>query len=124
LRLQHELYIAQSEIATPPTAPAPAHRIEARHVKRLENELDEYTARVAERHLFVLPRGTAAGAALHVARTVARRGERELWALNRESPQRPELLQWMNRLSDLLFVLALAVNQEQGFAEVSPDYTV
>ncbi|MCI4355372.1 MAG: hypothetical protein L3K06_08425, partial [Thermoplasmata archaeon] len=123
-RLQHELYVVQSELATPAGARPPAHRLEERHVTRLEAELDRYTATLEPRETFVLSRGRSGGAALHVARTVARRAERELWSLHRAEPQRSELLRWTNRLSDLLFALALSVNRAQGEREIAPDYTV
>ena len=122
-RLQHELYIAQSELAVAPGAKPPANRIEARHVARLESEIDRFDAAHPELRSFVLPRGSRVAAELHVARTVARRAERELWTLHRTEPQRIELLQWTNRLSDLLFALALAANHALGVAEVAPEYT-
>jgi cob(I)alamin adenosyltransferase len=123
VRLQHEIYIAQSELAVPPSSGPPKHRIEERHVRRLELDIDRYSARLEPLHSFVLPRGSRAGAQLHVARTLARRAERSLWRLNRESPLRPELLQWSNRLSDLLFALALHVNRIQKIVEVAPNYS-
>ncbi|MCI4318838.1 MAG: cob(I)yrinic acid a,c-diamide adenosyltransferase [Thermoplasmata archaeon] len=123
-QLQHELYVAQSELATPSTAPPPARRIEARHVARLEAETDEFASKFEPVHTFVLPRGAPSASELHVARAVARRAERALWALNVVETQRPELLQWANRLSDLLFAMALSVNHELGVAEVPPDYSV
>jgi cob(I)alamin adenosyltransferase len=123
LRLEHELYVAQSELAVAPGAKPPAHRIETRHVTRLESDIDRYDAAHPELHSFVLPRGAMAAAQLHVARTTARRAERELWALHRTEPVRPELVQWLNRLSDLLFALALAANHALGVAEVAPDYS-
>jgi cob(I)alamin adenosyltransferase len=122
-RLEHELYIAQTELASPPGTKLPAHRIEERHVTRLEGEIDRYDAAHPELRSFVLPGGSKPAAQLHVARTVARRAERELWALHRAEPQRTELLQWTNRLSDLLFALALAVNHSLGVVEVAPDYS-
>ena len=115
--------MAQAEIAAAPPSPAPAHRIEERHVRRLEEEIDRYSSRLEPVHSFVLPRGGKGGAELHVCRTVARRAERALWSLHRESPLRSEVLQWANRLSDLLFALALSVNRSEGFTEVAPDYT-
>ncbi len=124
VRLQHELFVAQAELATPATKTALAHRIEARHVSGLEHEIDRYSSTFEPVHTFVLPRGSKAGAALHVSRTIARRAERELWRLHRIEPQRPELLQWANRLSDLLFALALSVNRREGHREIAPDYAV
>jgi cob(I)alamin adenosyltransferase len=113
-----------SELATPPEAKPPAHRIGARHVQELEQLIDEYSGELEPVHAFVLPRGTAGGAALHVARTVSRRAERELWALHAESPQPDDLLRWANRMSDLLFAIALVVNRKAGFAEQAPNYAI
>ncbi|MCI4329907.1 MAG: cob(I)yrinic acid a,c-diamide adenosyltransferase [Thermoplasmata archaeon] len=124
VRLQHQLYVAMSELATPPGAKPPAHLIGSRHVTDLEKEIDRYSEAIEPVHAFVLPRGTAAGSAIHVARTISRRAERELWGLHAEAPQREELLQWANRLSDLLFAVALVVNRRAGFAELSPDYAI
>jgi cob(I)alamin adenosyltransferase len=122
-RLEHELFIAQSELATAAGAKSSNPRIEARHVQRLEADIDRFDAAHPELRSFVLCRGSSAAAALHVARTVARRAERELWTLHRSEAQRPELLAWANRLSDLLFAMALAVNHALGVAEVAPDYS-
>jgi cob(I)alamin adenosyltransferase len=124
LRLQHELFVAQAELAVGPGAPPLAHPIQGRHVLGLEAELDRYSDGLEPRRTFVLPRGGRGGAGLHFARTVARRAEREVWTLHRIEAQRPELLQWLNRLSDLLFALALYVNQLEGIQEISPDYTI
>jgi cob(I)alamin adenosyltransferase len=121
-RLEHELFIAQTELASPPGRP-PAVRIEARHVQRLESDIDRFDAAHPPLTTFVLCRGSKPAAAIHVARTVSRRAERELWALHRTEPQRAELLEWSNRLSDLLFALALATNHALGVAEVAPDYS-
>jgi cob(I)alamin adenosyltransferase len=123
-RLQHQLFIAQSELAIPPGGKPPAHVIEARHVAELEREIDRFDARHPELRSFVLPGGSVAAAEFHVARTVARRAERGLWRLHRVEPVRPELLQWANRLSDLLFAMALAANAALGVAETAPDYSI
>jgi cob(I)alamin adenosyltransferase len=122
-RLEHELFIAMSELAAGPGSKGPPNRIEPRHVERLERDIDRFDAAHPELRTFVLCRGAKPAAALHVARTVARRAERELWALHRFEPQRPELLTWSNRLSDLLFAMALATNHALGVAEVAPDYS-
>ena len=123
LRVQHELHLAQAELATPPGSAPPVHRIGERPVERLESEIDRVSATFEPVQSFVLPRGHAAGAQLHLARTVARRAERELWALHAAEPVRPELVRWLNRVSDLLFALALSVNRHEGFAETAPDYS-
>ncbi len=123
VRLQHELFIAQSELATPPGVESSAPRIAERHVRRLEDDIDRFSGTFEPVHTFVLPRGKIAGSELHVARTVARRAERDLWALHRTQPQRSELLRWTNRMSDLLFAVALSVNRADGVREIPPDYS-
>ncbi len=123
-RLQHELFIAQAELAVAPGSPPPTHRIEERHVARLEAEIDQFTAMIDPMKSFVLPRGNPGAAELHLARTVARRAERELWTLHRTEKLPEPLLQWANRLGDLLYALALALNRFEGFHETPPDYTV
>ncbi len=123
-RLENELYVAQAELARPSAHPPLKHRIEERHVLRLESDIDRLEAGHPPVHSFVLSGGSRPAALFHVARTVARRAERELWTLHRTEPVRDDLLQWANRLSDLLFAMALAVNHRLGVAEVAPDYTV
>ena len=122
-RLEHELFIAQAEIAHPSSPRPPTHRIEERHVRRLEADIDRYDALHPQVHSFVLPGGSRTASELHLARSIARRAERELWTLHRTEPVRSELLQWANRLSDLLFALALTANQRLGVPEVPPDYS-
>lgn len=121
-RLGHELFVAQAELARAPSAPRPEPTITGRHVERLEKEIDLFDARHPPHAGFVLPAGSTPASALHVARTVARRAERELAALNREEAVDPALLAWANRLSDLLFALALATNHALGVAEIAPKY--
>ncbi len=123
-RVAHEIFVAMSEIATPADATPRGHRIEARHVERLEHDIERLSGGAPPLRSFVVPRGPPGAAHLHVARAIARRAERELWTLHREEPQRPELLQWANRLSSVLFAAAVATNRSEGFAETPPDYTV
>jgi len=123
-RLQHELYIAQAQLATPPGGHPPKHRIEARHVERIESDIEKLKSSHARLRSFVLSGGSRPGALLHISRTIARRAERELWSLHRAEPLPPELLSWTNRLSGLLFALALATNRALGVAETPPDYSV
>lgn len=122
-RLEHELFLAESELATPTGKKPPAGCIEARHVRRLESDIDRYSEAVASLRTFVLPTGSRAAAYLHWARAVARRAERVLWRLHRTEPQRSELLEWSNRLGDLFFALALSANSALGVPETPPDYT-
>jgi len=123
-RLQHELYIAQGQLATPPESPEPRHRIEARHVTRLESDIERLQESHARLRSFVLSGGSRPGALLHLARTIARRAERETWALHKVEPLPQDLLSWTNRLSGLLFALALATNRALGVRETAPDYSV
>ncbi|HTP53364.1 MAG TPA: cob(I)yrinic acid a,c-diamide adenosyltransferase [Thermoplasmata archaeon] len=122
-RLQDEVFVAQAQLAAAPGGPAPKHRILARHTERLEREIDRFDAAHPAIRSFVVPGGSAPAAALHVCRTVSRRAERQLLALHREEPQPDELLAWANRLSDLLFALALATNHGLGVTETPPDYS-
>jgi cob(I)alamin adenosyltransferase len=123
LRLQHELYVAQAELATPPGGNPPRHQISDRHVERAEKEIDRLMSTFEPVSTFVLARGGPAATDLHIARTVARRAEREIWALHRIEPVPGALVRWINRVSDLLFAMALSLNRTTGFSETSPDYS-
>ena len=122
-RLRHELFVAQAELAAP-KARSLRHRIGTQHVRRLEQDIDRFQAELPPLHSFVLPGGSGAAARLHVCRTVSRRAETELLRLHRGEPVTPELMAWANRLSDLLFVLALVANRTLGVHEIPPDYSV
>lgn len=87
-------------------------------VERLERAIDEHESRLEPLATFVLPGGASAAAHLHVARTVCRRAERAVIALHGEEPVRAEVLRYLNRLSDLLFVLARVANHDAGVADV------
>jgi cob(I)alamin adenosyltransferase len=122
-RLQDEVFVAQAELAAAPGGSGPKHRIGAGHVTRLEGEIDRFDAAHPPTNGFVIPGGSTAAAALHVCRTISRRAERELLGLHRIEPVPAELIAWANRLSDLLFALALAANHALGVAESPPDYS-
>lgn len=122
-RLQDEVFVAQAELAAPAGGPAPKHRITSAHTERLERDIDRFDAAHPPTRSFVVPGGAPGAAALQVARTVSRRAERELFALHRTEPLPEELLAWANRLSDLLFALALAANHALGVSETPPDYS-
>ena len=123
-RLQSELHVAQTELATPPGGRPPAHQIQARHVERLESDIEKFSDSHEQLKSFVLSGGSRPGALLQIARTIARRAEREIWTLHRSEALPPDLLSWANRLSGLLFALALATNRALGIPEVAPDYSV
>jgi cob(I)alamin adenosyltransferase len=88
--------------------------LEVTDAERLERAIDDAEARLLPLKNFVLPAGAPAAAALHLARTVARRAERRVLTLAQREPVRAALLVYLNRLADLLFVLARLANQEAG----------
>jgi cob(I)alamin adenosyltransferase len=88
--------------------------VAAEDTKRLEDQIDAFEAGLEPLKTFVLPAGSAAAASLHVARTVCRRAERRVIAARRSVPIRDEVIHYLNRLSDLLFVLAREANRHAG----------
>ncbi|MEO8812804.1 MAG: cob(I)yrinic acid a,c-diamide adenosyltransferase [Caulobacteraceae bacterium] len=113
-RIQNELFDLGADLATPAgkAGAAPALRIVPAQTERLEREIDAMNEGLAPLTSFVLPGGSAASAALHLARTVCRRAERAAVAFGHgeESGVHAEALRYLNRLSDLLFVAARAAN--------------
>ncbi len=108
-RIQHDLFDLGADLATPEGGEG-ALRIIASQVIRLENEIDGLNANLAPLASFVLPGGTKASATLHLARTVARRAERVMCALAEVEQVNAVAIQYINRLSDFLFVLARVAN--------------
>ena len=126
LRLQSELFTVGADLATPLEREAKAGkslvpRVEAAHTKALEDWIDRYEADLSPLTNFILPGGTPAAASLHHARTVARRAERRAVTLLRAAPDdvNPEVLRYLNRLADLLFVLARAANRRAAVEDIA-----
>ncbi|MBI4226972.1 MAG: cob(I)yrinic acid a,c-diamide adenosyltransferase, partial [Candidatus Omnitrophica bacterium] len=113
LAIQHDLFDVGADLCIPHTTASrrPRLRVTPRYAQRLERAIDALTARLTPLNSFVLPGGAAAACWLHLARTVCRRAEREAVALNRREPMNPEVIIYLNRLSDLLFVMARAANR-------------
>ncbi|MGE0044551.1 MAG: cob(I)yrinic acid a,c-diamide adenosyltransferase [Hyphomonadaceae bacterium] len=117
LRVQNDLFDLGADLATPerdkPLA-FEALRIQDSQVDRLEREVDEINAKLTPLTSFILPAGTPAAAHLHLARTVARRAERAIAELMDDPSEKvsPAALKYANRLSDLIFVMARAANDE------------
>ena len=110
-RIQNDLFDLGADLARPGAAgEGEGLRIAEAQVKRLEQEIDALNAALSPLTSFVLPGGTAASAFLHTARCVTRRAERAAAALNEAEPINPWALAYLNRLSDLLFVMARAAN--------------
>ena len=113
LRIQNDLFDLGADVATPGDVEG-ALRIVASQVDRLEREIDDMNADLAPLTSFILPSGSAAVASLHLARTVVRRAERAAVALNEAEALNPDLLAYVNRLSDHLFVGARKVAASEG----------
>lgn len=111
-RLQNDLFDLGADLCTPGDGNEGALRIQKAQTERLEAEIDAWNETLKPLDSFVLPGGTAASAHLHLARTVVRRAERLMAALSLAEPVNPQALAYANRLSDLLFVLARALNQQ------------
>lgn len=116
-RIQHDLFDLGADLATPITDGEKALRILPVQVTRLEAEIDAYNAHLAPLNSFVLPGGSAASAHLHLARTLVRRAERVAVSLHHQEEVNPPALHYLNRLSDFLFVLARALN-DNGKSDV------
>jgi cob(I)alamin adenosyltransferase len=116
-QIQHRLFDIGAELAMSP-AERSAGAIGDVHVAALEEEIDRHDAKLAPLRAFILPGGTPAAAQLHLARCVCRRAERRLVELSGTESVRGQLLRYLNRLSDLLFVLARVVNQVNQVPDV------
>jgi cob(I)alamin adenosyltransferase len=117
-RVQNELCVVGMELATVPGTSLPGvKQLEETAIGRLEQEIDGWQAGLPPLRNFILPGGSPAGAALHLARTVCRRAERRIVELAASEPVDERLLRYMNRLSDWLFVLARVANRQAGKGE-------
>jgi len=113
VRIQHTLFDIGGELSMPG-----ATVIHGERVAWLEQQLDTMNSALQPLQEFILPGGTAAAAACHLARAICRRAERRVHSLCRDSDCNPESLRFLNRLSDLLFVMARHLNQSAGHKDV------
>lgn len=117
-RIQNELFDVGADLCTPVVADPefPPLRVEQEYVDRLEAHCDEFNEDLPKLRSFILNGGTPGAALLHVARTVVRRAERSAWAAHAEHGEsmNPLAITYLNRLSDLLFILARHANRENG----------
>ncbi|HZW17487.1 MAG TPA: cob(I)yrinic acid a,c-diamide adenosyltransferase [Luteimonas sp.] len=111
--IQHQLFDLGGELCIPGHA-----AIHDADIDRLEQHLDHYNAALPPLKEFILPGGGEAAARCHVARTVVRRAERQAVTLARQETVRPQPIRYLNRLSDLLFVLARVLARASGHGEV------
>jgi cob(I)alamin adenosyltransferase len=112
-RVQNELFDLGADLAVP-LAVEGRLRVVQEQIDRLESWCDEFNAPLSDLRSFVLPGGVEAAARLHVARAVCRGAERDAIAAAREHAVNPLALVYLNRLSDLLFILARAANHQAG----------
>jgi cob(I)alamin adenosyltransferase len=117
--IQHDLFTLGAELATlPGQQSASLPRLPAGWIDRLERWIDVHEAGLPPLRNFILPGGSPAAAALHLARCICRRAEREVVALSRREPVGPLPLGYLNRLSDFLFVASRVANAGAGQADV------
>ncbi len=124
-RVQDDLFSIGADLALPPGMDRKEWGIPAipdENVAVLERAIDECQSGLPPLRQFILPGGSAAGAALHFARTVARRAERRCVALAHAEPVDPQIIRYLNRLSDLCFVLARHVNNAENQPEFHPRF--
>jgi cob(I)alamin adenosyltransferase len=116
--IQHELFDIGSQLATPPDSQYKGLPVTtAQHVTRLEECIDLLSNDLPELRSFILPGGSLLNASLHIARTVCRRAEQEIIALSREEHVSQEIRIYVNRLSDLLFVMSRYAAHKAGAQE-------
>lgn len=117
-RIQQDLFLVGAELATHPKESSPRKgQVTQAMVEHLEEEIDRLDAELPVLSAFIVPAGTRAASALHVARTIARRAERRTITLAQNEKLNPELVPYMNRVSSLLFVLARVANKRAGVEE-------
>jgi len=122
-RLQDELHTVCADLANA-NLEAAAPRIGATHVEGVERDCDHLDAELPPLTQFILPGGTSLAAWLHYARTVARRAERRVVELGAQERINADVVKYLNRLSDLLFLMARAANHRANAAEIHPQYGV
>lgn len=118
---QNDLFTVGGDLASPSGVEVP--RIDESHIKALESDSDKFLASLEPLREFILPGGSQAGAALHIARTVARRAERRVVSLAETEEINEMVKVYLNRLSDLLFILSRVVNMREGVAENQADFS-
>lgn len=117
IQCQNDLFILGADLATPPSAKAKVNRVDPSHSAKLESFIDELDVELEPLQFFVLPAGTQTAAALHVARTVCRRAERVCIKAKETEEISDDVVIYLNRLSDLLFMMARFENSQSGLSE-------
>jgi cob(I)alamin adenosyltransferase len=117
-RLQRDLFVVGADLASPRTEDHTTPRVTENMTAMLEKNIDKFQQELRPLTAFILPGGAETGALLHFARTVARRAERSIVALSMTESVNENLIPYINRLSDLLFVMARLANHREGKNEV------
>ncbi|KAB7514977.1 cob(I)yrinic acid a,c-diamide adenosyltransferase [Halosegnis rubeus] len=120
--IQNHLHIVQADLATPDPEDEDTPHLQPEHTEWLEELIDGYDDELEPLESFILPSGSDVGARLHQARAICRRAERRCVDLAGDEPINAEVVAYLNRLSDALFVLARVVNARDGIEEESPQY--
>ncbi|NIP30771.1 MAG: cob(I)yrinic acid a,c-diamide adenosyltransferase [Candidatus Dadabacteria bacterium] len=121
-KIQNDLFIMGGDMATKTDSKYGVPRINSKMYKSLEEHIDKFVNEVGELKEFILPGGSLGGSYLHLARVVCRRAERKVALLMNSEKINEDVLIYLNRLSDFLFVLARVVNKRSGFEEVYADF--
>lgn len=117
--LQNRMFDLGAELATPDAAERGTDFLQASDVAQVETWIDGFEMQLPPLQTFILPGGSQSAALLHLARCLCRRAERQVVALAQVSPVRELVIRYLNRVGDLLFVLARAVNKELGHPDVA-----
>lgn len=120
--VQEVLFMIGTELASSNESDAAGPRLGDEEIRNLEREIDTFESGLAPLRQFILPGGTNAGSQLHLVRALARRTERRCVSLSGIEKLNPKILRYLNRLSDLCFVLARYINRQQSVPEKHPTY--
>jgi len=120
IKIQNDLFIMGADLASPPEIEVP--RVSAESIENLEGAIDKFLKELEPLKEFILPSGNTGGSYLHFARTVSRRAERKVVKLMEQEEIGENVLIYLNRLSDLLFVMARVQNQRGSFKETFVDF--
>ncbi len=119
-KIQNDLFVMGADLASPMDIEVP--RVSAESIKNLERAIDQFLEELEPLKEFILPSGNTGGSYLHFARTVSRRAERKVVKLMDDEEIGENVLIYLNRLSDLLFVMARVENQRGNFIETFVDF--
>jgi cob(I)alamin adenosyltransferase len=122
LEIQNDLFQVGADIAGSQLEPHPLPKVNEDYIHKLEKAIDEIESKLGIPNKFILPGGTPSSAFLHLCRAVTRRAERNLVSVKPILNLNPEVIKYINRLSDFLFILARQANKEQDVKEQQPIY--